>query len=85
MAKTDKRTQIYLTARQHRRAMEYARRSGTSLAGVVREAIDQYLDAAGSEVDWEDDPALALVGSMALTPIEGDDLDDAIDASVYDG
>jgi len=84
MAKTDKRTQIYLSARQHREAMEYARRSGTSLAGVVREAIDRYLAQVGEEADWTDDPVLDLVGDLTLPPIEGDDLDEAIDASVYD-
>ncbi len=37
------RTQIYLTADQRRRIDARARRDRTSLANVVREAIDQYL------------------------------------------
>ena len=47
MAVTDKRTQLYLTAAQHEALMRAARKRGTSLAGVVREAIAEYLGRPG--------------------------------------
>ncbi len=84
MSNTDKRTQIYLTSDQHQRATAYARKRSSSLASVVREALDQYLASAEEEVDWSGDPALDLVGGLELPPIEGDDLDEDIDRLVYE-
>jgi hypothetical protein len=84
MTNADKRTQIYLTADQHRRACEYARRQGSSMASVVREALDRYLAAAATEADWSEDPALDLIGALELPAIDGDDLDEAINRSVYE-
>src|SRR5687768_2843950 len=81
---TEKRTQIYLTADQHRRALAMARRRGTSLAGVVREALARYLTAAVDETSWEADPVLALVGRIPLSATaRRGSLDDDIDAAVY--
>jgi hypothetical protein len=45
------RTQIYLTAAQRRMIDARARREGTTLAHVVREALDEYL--VGDPVDTE--------------------------------
>lgn len=45
------RTQIYLTADQRRRIDARARRDGTSLAHVVREALDQYLIDAAADIE----------------------------------
>ena len=45
------RTQIYLTAEQRRRLDERAKRRGVSLAWVVRDAINAYLDEP--DVDLE--------------------------------
>ena len=86
MSKTEKRTQIYLTAEQHRAAMEMARKKGTSMAGVVREALSRYLVSDNaSSLSWEDDPVFDLVGALELPPIDdGLSLNDAIDSSVYD-
>jgi hypothetical protein len=86
-ARTEKRTQIYLTAAQHRIASALARDRGTSLAGVVREALDEYFARRqdGVGVTWDGDPALALVGALPLairSPEES--LDDAIDRAVYE-
>jgi hypothetical protein len=84
---TEKRTQIYLSAAQHKAASELARRRGVSLAAVVREALERHLEseARAHEVDWTDDPALALVGALSLPPLgDGEELSDAIDRSVYD-
>src|SRR5262245_20838334 len=68
MKATEKRTQIYLTAAQHRAAMALARRRGDSLAGVVRQALDRYLvDAVhDGEATWDGDPAYSLIGTLAL-------------------
>lgn len=45
------RTQIYLTADQRRRIDARARRDGTSLAHVVREALDLYLLDAAADIE----------------------------------
>ncbi len=44
------RTQIYLTAEQRRRLDELARGRGTTLAQLIREAVDRYLEASGPSV-----------------------------------
>lgn len=85
--RTEKRTQIYLSAAQHKAASELARRRGISLAAVVREALDRYLEgeARAHEVDWADDPAFTLLGALSLPPLRGgENLSVAIDRSVYD-
>jgi predicted DNA-binding protein len=41
------RTQVYLTAEQRRRLDELARGRGTTLAQLIREAVDRYLEASG--------------------------------------
>jgi hypothetical protein len=87
MAATEKRTQIYLTAAQHRAAMTFARRRGGSLAGVVRDALDRYLDDAGHEADvsWDGDPAFAMIGTLALPqPPDRAPLSEYIDQTVYE-
>ena len=43
------RTQIYLTDEQRRRLDELARHRGSTLAGVVREAVDSYL-SSGADI-----------------------------------
>jgi predicted DNA-binding protein len=55
------RTQIYLTKQQRQRLDEIRRRDGRSLADVVREAVDQYLENSGESIEdaWE-----ATRGSM---------------------
>lgn len=45
------RTQVYLTAEQRRRIDELRRREGTSLAEVVRAALDSYLAQRLPDVD----------------------------------
>jgi predicted transcriptional regulator len=45
------RTQIYLTEAQRRRLDELAERRGTTLAGVIREAVDEYLDRVDPEAE----------------------------------
>lgn len=86
MHKTDKRTQIYLPDEQHRAALERARRDGTSLAGVVREALAQYLRARPRDgtVVWEGDALYEAIGSISLPPVPpGMGLNDYLDETVY--
>jgi predicted DNA-binding protein len=45
------RTQIYLTAEQRRRLDERAKRRGVSLAWVVRDAVDAYLDETEADLN----------------------------------
>jgi hypothetical protein len=45
------RTQIYLTDEQRSLATERGRREGTSMAHVIREAVDAYLVEPDPQVD----------------------------------
>lgn len=56
------RTQVYLTPDQRRRIDARNRRDGTTLAHVVREALDQYL------VDDPGDVASALAETFGSLP-----------------
>ncbi|GIU99084.1 MAG: hypothetical protein KatS3mg014_0700 [Actinomycetota bacterium] len=56
------RTQIYLTAEQRRRLDELARRRGTTLAQLIREAVERYLETSGP------DPAVALEATFGSAP-----------------
>ncbi len=89
MKVTDHRTQVYLTADQYRAAKRLAAERGLSLAGVIREALGEYLESAGSgerSARWAGDPVEELPGIFELPPLAagGDDLDEAVDQSVYD-
>jgi hypothetical protein len=87
MASSEKRTQVYLTEEQHRRATALARARSASLASVVREALDRYLatETSGTEADWKDDPALALVGQLELPARPpGTSLNEDIDLALYE-
>lgn len=89
MSLTEHRTQIYLTAGQYVAAKKLAARRGLSLAGVIREALTEYLAVAeeeGGAANWVGDPLTGLVGACELPPVPPDeeDLDEAIDRSVYD-
>ncbi len=56
------RTQIYLTAEQRRRLDELARRRGATLAQLIREAVDRYLEGAGPSA------TLALEATFGRAP-----------------
>jgi hypothetical protein len=87
MKKTEQRTQLYLTTEQHRAVRELAHRKGSSLAGIVREALKEYLrnEASVAAPLGQEDPFLSLLGGFALPALaSGQTLNDAIDASVYD-
>ncbi len=55
------RTQIYLTADQRLRLDELARNEGVSLARIIRDAVDRYLEAA---IPDEDAALAATFGSL---------------------
>jgi hypothetical protein len=52
-----RRTQIYLTAEQHRELLRLAARHHTTMAGVLREAVATYLVCQ----DEDDDPLLDVI------------------------
>ncbi len=56
------RTQIYLTIEQRARLDELARSQGTSMAALVRQAVDQFLAEEGP------DPVTALNATFATMP-----------------
>lgn len=56
------RTQIYLTVEQRRRLAELGRRQGTTMAALIRQAVDQLLTEEGP------DPATALKSTFATIP-----------------
>lgn len=56
------RTQLYLTEEQRRRIDEITRAEGTTLAEVVRRALDAYLEKA------RPDPAEALASTFGADP-----------------
>ncbi len=91
MALTERRTQIYLTEEQYQEATNLARKRGSSLASVVREALEEFLSRATriQIAPWSQDPASDLVGVVQLPPLPSDgqgipDLDEAINTSVYE-
>ncbi len=56
------RTQIYLTAEQRRRLDQLAKGRDVSLAEVIRDAVDAYLDRAAP------DPGSALEATFGALP-----------------
>lgn len=56
------RTQIYLTVEQRARLEEIRRLQGTTLADLIRQAVDQFL------TEKEPDPATALDSTFATMP-----------------
>lgn len=68
-----RRTQLYLTAEQRRRLDALARAGGTSMAELVREAVEQYL-AMKRAPPRADDALFDLIGAAG-------DLETATDVS----
>lgn len=56
------RTQIYLTVEQRQRLDELRRLQGTTLADLIRQAVDQFL------TEKEPDPVAALASTFATMP-----------------
>jgi hypothetical protein len=79
---TEKRTQIYLTSAQHEALRRVAHARGTSLAGVVREAVDAYLRKPPAGAKRErvgPDPLADLIGFVEA----GRDLSERHDDVLY--
>jgi predicted DNA-binding protein len=57
IAMLKKPIQIYLDDRQHRALKAIARNSGSSIAALVRESIERYLEA----IPIAEDPAMRIV------------------------
>lgn len=56
------RTQIYLTEDQRKELDARAKREGASLAELIREAVDEYLDARPASIDE------ALASTFGVVP-----------------
>jgi len=56
------RTQIYLTAEQRKGLDALARAEGSTLAGVIRNAVDQYLEQVAP------DPEAILEATFGVAP-----------------
>jgi predicted transcriptional regulator len=67
------RTQIYLTDEQRKRIDEIAKRTNSSMAEVIRQAVDAYIDA-GEDDDFLDATFGAAKG-IALTVPSRDEWD----------
>lgn len=85
MTSRPRRIQVHLTEAQRRAAIRLGRARGRTLASVVRDALDRYLEAEDDDgVSWDGDSALALVGTLLLPSLRRVALSDAIDRTVYD-
>ena len=58
------RTQIYLTDEQRARAAERGKSDGTSMAHVIREAVDAYLAEDAPQVDEALDAAFGALPEL---------------------
>ena len=78
MAVAEKRTQIYFPRDLYRKIEGIARARSKSVAAIIREAVEQYLNT--EEPDWENDPFFNLVG---LTETGKGDLAEDHDKYLY--
>jgi predicted transcriptional regulator len=62
------RTQVYLTADQRRRLDELARRRGTTLARLIREAVDRYLETSGPSAAQALDATFGRAPALEVFP-----------------
>ncbi len=81
MQTTEKRTQIYLPIHLYRSALRRAQGRKISLAGLVREALQDYLGRTEDKKEnWIKDPLNDLVGFIAKGP---KDLSEKVDDFLY--
>lgn len=64
-----KRFQIYLTQPQHSRLQILARDQKKTMAALIREAIDRFLDQTDLSASPAQDPLWTVIGT-AMTPSE---------------
>jgi metal-responsive CopG/Arc/MetJ family transcriptional regulator len=60
------RTQIYLTKEQRKRLDELRRRDGKTLAELVREAVDQYLERSQPSVEEALDSTFGMLPDLEV-------------------
>jgi len=58
-----KKTMVYLTERQHSQLKRHARETGDTMAGLVREAVDEFLARERPALDY-----MAIVGMFETEP-----------------
>ena len=76
------RTQISLTSAQARKLRGLARRRGTSMAALIREAIDRTYGGADEEARWR--RALESVGGFHSDRSDVSERHDDVLADAYD-
>ncbi len=76
------RTQISLTSAQARKLRGLARRRGTSMAALIREAIDRTYGGADEEARWR--RALESVGGFRSDRSDVSERHDDVLADAYD-
>ena len=63
MSIAEKRTQVYFPRELYSRVEKKAKKESKSSAAIIREAVKKYLSKEkNTEIDWENDPFLKLVG-----------------------
>jgi hypothetical protein len=78
------RTQISLTAAQARDLRRLARKRGTSMAALIREAVDRtYGEGTGTEARWR--RALEAVGGSRSDRSDVSERHDDLLADAFDG
>ena len=58
------RMQIYLAKNQHERLKTLSSSAGKSVAGIIREAVDRYLEEPGGKPLSPDDPLWDVAGAI---------------------
>ncbi len=81
--KAESGTEVEWAMKSHR---ETARRKRVSMAQVLREALERYLEVEedGPGASWENDPILQSIGRWPIPPREESDLNEEIDRIVYE-
>lgn len=81
MHTTEKRAQLYLPIPLYQAAWKAAKERGLSLAALVREALEFYLDRISKKSgDWKKDSLNDLVGFVSNGP---KDLSEKVDHFLY--
>jgi len=71
-----KKTMVYLTERQHSQLKRHASETGETMAGLIREAVDEFLARERPAVDY-----MAIVGMFETEP---DNVSERVDEVISD-
>lgn len=69
------RTQIYLTREQRKRLDDLVRRDGKTLAQLIREAVDRYLEAEAPDLETVLDATFGIAPDFDVPPRDESDRD----------